>query len=602
MSQSPPFPFFSHQAFRALNQGLGRCIRHRHDWGAILLVDCRFSQQPRYPKMLSKWVRGILSQQSSFSATLASLKSFIGRHHKPPPASGSASEAMSKNQPSLSDLGVTSTTAAATAAASPDAATTNAGANPAGAPASRSKITEFFLHKPASKQQPRPLAEINNAGIRPVIAPAPPPVVAVAVVEPLTETSMVADNIRSGPSVELQLDEDDSVMEPPPAEDSGHGAIAGGTKPPSVMAAAAMRKPVAAAAAAVAAAAAAVCCDDASDCCGDAATASCCPARSPAPADSTAVTAASTPIKQRVAPMSASVAPMTAAVTAAVAPMPPFPTGEMTRCESFPLSEDDSMDFFSSQCGAEIDALCAQSETDRAPAEQAASPSSVAQAAAAGSGPALPAITVLVNNGAVAAAAANADDTPGTTERGSAPVALRKRKRFDDADPADPAGALACRSCGKYLVTDDDGDDSAPAWRLDRRGEAALSTFNAGSGLPPPAVFFDGGPGQDDGKVAAFSLTTAPGMLPPGIKSSVDRGVSAGAASVLAGVGTRMAAPNSYFEPLDQTCYAILECGGDGCGARLGLMVLTAPDPDRVGGVLLLERCVSASRTAKAPR
>ena len=29
------------QAFRALNQALGRCIRHKKDWGAILMVDDR---------------------------------------------------------------------------------------------------------------------------------------------------------------------------------------------------------------------------------------------------------------------------------------------------------------------------------------------------------------------------------------------------------------------------------------------------------------------------------------------------------------------------------------------------------------------------------
>lgn len=30
------------QAFRALNQAVGRCIRHRHDWGAMLLIDERY--------------------------------------------------------------------------------------------------------------------------------------------------------------------------------------------------------------------------------------------------------------------------------------------------------------------------------------------------------------------------------------------------------------------------------------------------------------------------------------------------------------------------------------------------------------------------------
>lgn len=30
------------QAFRALNQALGRCIRHCHDWGALLVIDERW--------------------------------------------------------------------------------------------------------------------------------------------------------------------------------------------------------------------------------------------------------------------------------------------------------------------------------------------------------------------------------------------------------------------------------------------------------------------------------------------------------------------------------------------------------------------------------
>ena len=45
------------QAFRALNQALGRCIRHRKDWGAILMVDQRYGINRRYVDSLSKWVR-----------------------------------------------------------------------------------------------------------------------------------------------------------------------------------------------------------------------------------------------------------------------------------------------------------------------------------------------------------------------------------------------------------------------------------------------------------------------------------------------------------------------------------------------------------------
>lgn len=36
--------WYTQQAFRALNQAVGRCIRHRFDYGAILLVDERFKQ------------------------------------------------------------------------------------------------------------------------------------------------------------------------------------------------------------------------------------------------------------------------------------------------------------------------------------------------------------------------------------------------------------------------------------------------------------------------------------------------------------------------------------------------------------------------------
>ncbi|KAE8884292.1 Fanconi anemia group J [Phytophthora fragariae] len=44
------------QAFRALNQALGRCIRHRQDYGAIMLLDSRHRFN-KHTKSLSKWMR-----------------------------------------------------------------------------------------------------------------------------------------------------------------------------------------------------------------------------------------------------------------------------------------------------------------------------------------------------------------------------------------------------------------------------------------------------------------------------------------------------------------------------------------------------------------
>eukprot|EP00054_Salpingoeca_dolichothecata_P038304 m.13497 g.13497 ORF g.13497 m.13497 type:complete len:363 (-) comp8443_c0_seq1:100-1188(-) len=64
------------QAFRALNQGLGRCLRHKDDWGALILIDARFSENERYVKSLSKWVRGMMKHYSS-REVLTSLSDFV---------------------------------------------------------------------------------------------------------------------------------------------------------------------------------------------------------------------------------------------------------------------------------------------------------------------------------------------------------------------------------------------------------------------------------------------------------------------------------------------------------------------------------------------
>ncbi|KAK9811933.1 hypothetical protein WJX73_000684 [Symbiochloris irregularis] len=70
--------WYTQQAFRALNQAVGRCIRHKGDWGAIMLIDERF-QQPRYQKGLSRWMRGALQVRPEPSATVASLQAFFSR-------------------------------------------------------------------------------------------------------------------------------------------------------------------------------------------------------------------------------------------------------------------------------------------------------------------------------------------------------------------------------------------------------------------------------------------------------------------------------------------------------------------------------------------
>jgi Fanconi anemia group J protein len=62
-------------AFRAMNQALGRCIRHRRDWGAIVFLDSRFNQ--REASYLSKWIRGRIQFFDSFSAAKNGLEEFF---------------------------------------------------------------------------------------------------------------------------------------------------------------------------------------------------------------------------------------------------------------------------------------------------------------------------------------------------------------------------------------------------------------------------------------------------------------------------------------------------------------------------------------------
>eukprot|EP01083_Nonionella_stella_P303108 1047872_1 len=53
--------WYSQQAFRALNQALGRCIRHKYDYGVIIFLESRFHGPSNYSQgnvnQLSKWIR-----------------------------------------------------------------------------------------------------------------------------------------------------------------------------------------------------------------------------------------------------------------------------------------------------------------------------------------------------------------------------------------------------------------------------------------------------------------------------------------------------------------------------------------------------------------
>lgn len=69
--------WYDMQAFRALNQALGRCVRHRHDYGSIVLLDARF-RSPHMLKHLPAWILGAMRTESdSHVATVDGLRAFF---------------------------------------------------------------------------------------------------------------------------------------------------------------------------------------------------------------------------------------------------------------------------------------------------------------------------------------------------------------------------------------------------------------------------------------------------------------------------------------------------------------------------------------------
>ncbi|KAJ1513883.1 Fanconi anemia group J protein [Coelomomyces lativittatus] len=68
--------WYNIQGFRALNQALGRCLRHKNDWGALILLEERL-QSEWYQKGLSKWVRQRLVVFDNEENGMQSLNNFI---------------------------------------------------------------------------------------------------------------------------------------------------------------------------------------------------------------------------------------------------------------------------------------------------------------------------------------------------------------------------------------------------------------------------------------------------------------------------------------------------------------------------------------------
>ena len=64
------------EASRAVNQAIGRIIRHKNDYGAVILCDCRF-ENLNFKKQLSAWLRPYIKKFTNFGIVTKELREFF---------------------------------------------------------------------------------------------------------------------------------------------------------------------------------------------------------------------------------------------------------------------------------------------------------------------------------------------------------------------------------------------------------------------------------------------------------------------------------------------------------------------------------------------
>jgi hypothetical protein len=71
--------WYAVQGLRTVNQSIGRVIRHKDDFGAILLFDERY-EQARTKALISEWVRKELQYRDSFGALHSEMAKFFNKN------------------------------------------------------------------------------------------------------------------------------------------------------------------------------------------------------------------------------------------------------------------------------------------------------------------------------------------------------------------------------------------------------------------------------------------------------------------------------------------------------------------------------------------
>jgi len=127
--------WYMREAIRAVNQTLGRVIRHKSDFGGVLLCDSRYAAGERLAPLasgLSSWLRPQVSVRSSFESALASCRHFFHLDEVPAAPTGSVRSGQPGAPPQVTaqtlPKGAAVATAAAAASSSGDAKAAEGGA------------------------------------------------------------------------------------------------------------------------------------------------------------------------------------------------------------------------------------------------------------------------------------------------------------------------------------------------------------------------------------------------------------------------------------------------------------------------------------------
>jgi chromosome transmission fidelity protein 1 len=65
---------------KAVNQSIGRSIRHARDYASIVLMDSRYRDRANIAAMLPQWISSGLAHPASAGQLVQSLEAFYARH------------------------------------------------------------------------------------------------------------------------------------------------------------------------------------------------------------------------------------------------------------------------------------------------------------------------------------------------------------------------------------------------------------------------------------------------------------------------------------------------------------------------------------------